>query len=337
MTGILGGLPPGLRGYVAAENQNQRQTMGQLGMLNGILGMQGALMQQQQMAQTQPLQLQLLQEQVRSAQNPAPTKVDLGGAWGLMDRTGAIVARIPKSASPDAQLREQGSMARHQTPSGSAMLSEQGAMQRHQLPSGSAVYGGNIQMRGQNMSDARARETLAQGKIPPGFRMGMDGRMEAIAGGPADPNVIRAHEEAKFGAKRDFNTAGITSIINEAESILKTGKPTSSVVGAGQDFTGSLVGWSVPGAKEAEQLAAIGGALVARMPRMEGPQSDKDVAMYREMAGKVGDRTIPIESRLAALDVVKKLWGKYEKGGVQSSPSPASIPGSGGWSIRPVQ
>jgi hypothetical protein len=72
MTGILGGLPPGLRGYVAAENQNQRQTMGQLGMLQGILGMQGALAQQQQAAQMAPLQLEAARMKIDAMRNPGP-------------------------------------------------------------------------------------------------------------------------------------------------------------------------------------------------------------------------------------------------------------------------
>lgn len=41
-------------------------------------------------------------------------------------------------------------------------------------------------MRGQNMTDGRARETLGQGKIPAGYRAMPDGNLQAIPGGPAD-------------------------------------------------------------------------------------------------------------------------------------------------------
>ena len=56
---------------------------------------------------------------------------------------------------------------------------------------------------------------------------------------------------------------------------------------------------------------------------MEGPQSDADVKMYREMAGKIGDRTVPVSSRLAALEQVKTLWQKYDK----SSPTAPAAAG----------
>jgi hypothetical protein len=79
------------------------------------------------------------------------------------------------------------------------------------------------------------------------------------------------------------------------------------------DMAGRLIGYAPPGAREAAQLEAVGGALVAKMPRMEGPQSDFDVQNYRAMAGQVGDKTLPIATRKAALDEVKRLWAKYDK------------------------
>jgi hypothetical protein len=46
----------------------------------------------------------------------------------------------------------------------------------------------DVQMRGQNMADARAREGLQQGKVPSGYRANPDGSLSFIPGGPADPN-----------------------------------------------------------------------------------------------------------------------------------------------------
>jgi len=111
---------------------------------------------------------------------------------------------------------------------------------------------------------------------------------------------------------------GLGSTITEARSILEgtsegqKSLPTASMSGSFIDFLGGVIGKSPSGATEAQQLKAIGGALVTKMPRMEGPQSDKDVQLYRETAGQVGDDTIPIQRRLAALKTVEKLWGKYE-------------------------
>ena len=142
--------------------------------------------------------------------------------------------------------------------------------------------------------------------------------------------LMRARGE--MDAKRDFNMGGLNAALDEAETLLTgAGKksPTSSGVGSLVDTMAGWVGVSPNGAPEAAKLKAIGGALVAKMPRMEGPQSDKDVMMYREMAGLIGDDTVPIARRLAALNTVRTLYAKYDKG-------PQAGGASGGWGIRPI-
>jgi hypothetical protein len=136
--------------------------------------------------------------------------------------------------------------------------------------------------------------------------------------------------------KRDFNMGGINDVLTEAESILNgaagpvadgkrgaTPLPTQSTTGAIADWTASLVGRAPDGAAQADQLKALAGALTAKMPRMEGPQSDKDVMMYREMAGQIGDNTLPISRRLAALDTVRRIVAKHERGQTQTPAAPA--------------
>lgn len=165
----------------------------------------------------------------------------------------------------------------------------------------------------------RGAPVQQQNFVPPNAQMGTPPGVALPPKAALEVEVDRRKKAGEMEAKRDFNMRGISEIIGEAEAIL-TGpnKPTNSFIGAGLDMAGRGVGFSMSGAKEADKLEAIGGALVARMPRMEGPQSDRDVAMYREMAGKVADRTIPIEGRLAALDAVKTLWAKYDKAGAPS-------------------
>jgi hypothetical protein len=43
------------------------------------------------------------------------------------------------------------------------------------------------------------------------------------------------------------------------------------------------------------------------MPKMSGPQSDKDVAMYRQMAGQIGDPTVPVADKRAAIETIKEI------------------------------
>ena len=47
------------------------------------------------------------------------------------------------------------------------------------------------------------------------------------------------------------------------------------------------------------------------MPKMSGPQSDKDVALYKEMAGKLGDPTVPSSQKRNAMQTLYDLQAKY--------------------------
>ncbi len=172
----------------------------------------------------------------------------------------------------------------------------------------------------------------------PNATLVIDGRSGRVFG--SGPKLT---ESGKLEQKRQFNMQGIGATIQKAEDLLsgKSGRdlPTGSGVGAVLDYAGGLIGASPTGAKEAEDLRALGGALVSKMPRMEGPQSDKDVALYKEMAARVGDATIPRERRLSALDQVKNIWAKYENLNPAafsgSSPAPSVTPPApkGAWSV----
>lgn len=129
-------------------------------------------------------------------------------------------------------------------------------------------------------------------------------------------DIAGAKKAGQAKAERAINMAGLGATIKEAEDLLSgaSGKalPTGSGVGTLVDAAAGLVGANPSGAAEAQTMKAIGGALTSKMPRMEGPQSDKDTQLYREMAAVVGDSTVPRERRAAALQKVKELWGKYE-------------------------
>lgn len=86
---------------------------------------------------------------------------------------------------------------------------------------------------------------------------------------------------------------------------------------------------SPAGAPEAARLKVVGGNLTSLVPRFEGPQSDRDTQAYREMAGQIGDDTIPVPQRLAALNQVETLINNYGGpakvfgGGAPAAPPPA--------------
>lgn len=121
-----------------------------------------------------------------------------------------------------------------------------------------------------------------------------------------------ATTKAGAEAKRDVNMSGVTDTITEARKLLQS-KPTASAVGVGVDSALGVFGVSTKGADTASKLKAIGGHLVAKMPRMEGPQSNYDVQNYKEMAGDIGNPMLPVSRRLAALEAVEKIISKYDK------------------------
>jgi hypothetical protein len=119
--------------------------------------------------------------------------------------------------------------------------------------------------------------------------------------------------QAEYNLKLASTKNGAVSLLDEAKGILEgMVKPTSSGFGTFADAAGAFVGFAPKGSAEADQLRVIGSALVGKVPRMEGPQSNADAELYRENAGRIGDSTIPISRRLAALETVRGLNEKYK-------------------------
>jgi hypothetical protein len=119
--------------------------------------------------------------------------------------------------------------------------------------------------------------------------------------------TVEVSEESRKATKKidQFSAA-----LSEAETLLNK-NPTGSYAGAAVDLAGRAFGVSTESAQRAARLEALSGWLVSNVPRMEGPQSNIDVQNYQTMAAQVGDRKIPVKERLAALETIKKLQGKY--------------------------
>lgn len=104
-------------------------------------------------------------------------------------------------------------------------------------------------------------------------------------------------------------------------------KATSSYIGQGADFTAQLFGKATPGSQAAAQLRVIEGMLISKMPKMSGPQSDKDVLLYRQMAGQIGDPSVPAAQKKAAMVAIANINRRYA--GQQTAPTgaqPDTIP-----------
>lgn len=177
--------------------------------------------------------------------------------------------------------------------------------------------GVNETKRHHGVTEANAGATAAAGKVPAGYRMKPDGSMEAIPGGPAD---LKAGAD---GQKRVGDAKDVLGLLDEVDKLLPGS--TGSYLGAGVDQAARVFGKATPGAEATAQLKTLQGALIGKMPKMSGPQSDKDVLLYREMAGQVADSTLPVSTRQAASATIRGLNEKYAgmPEGSSRPPSPA--------------
>ncbi|WP_313217557.1 D-Ala-D-Ala carboxypeptidase family metallohydrolase [Stenotrophomonas sp.] len=132
---------------------------------------------------------------------------------------------------------------------------------------------------------------------------------KAAVSAQADRNKTMATRE------RDANTA--LELLDQAERLLPSA--TGSLAGAVYDRGLGIIGRSTEGAQATAGLKAIAGQLTSKMPRMEGPQSDKDVQLYKEMAGDLANDTLPIATRQAALRQIRALQQKYAGGSSERS------------------
>lgn len=88
---------------------------------------------------------------------------------------------------------------------------------------------------------------------------------------------------------------------------------TGSLAGAGVDKLAAVFGEAPKGAQAIAQLKVLQANLMTSMPRMEGPQSDRDVQLYREAAGQIGDPAVPREIKKAAVRTIRTIQEKYQQ------------------------
>lgn len=179
-----------------------------------------------------------------------------------------------------------------------------------------AREGHAVTRRGQNLTDARSKEATAA----------MVGKPFEVTGPDGVPVLVRQDKQGNIkpvtgytlknvGAKPTERQQKITdaneaiALLNQAEPLLKSA--TGSYGGKGIDILSQAFGVATPGSISAQQLKAIEGALVAKMPKMSGPQSDKDVLLYRQMAAQIGDDTVPYARKTAAMDTVREIQERY--------------------------
>jgi hypothetical protein len=132
---------------------------------------------------------------------------------------------------------------------------------------------------------------------------------------------------AKGESKKAESAESAQSIIELAKPLIE--KSTGSYAGNAIDQLLQIAGISTSGADANAQLAVLQARLMTEQPRMEGPQSDRDVDLYRKAAGEIGDPNIPPSRKLAALKTISALNDRYRK--------KQPVGATGGWSITEVK
>lgn len=221
--------------------------------------------------------------------------VNLGGRTGFVDDyTGNLVSSLDNSVSPDAQLSSW------------------------------------TQQRGQNMTDQRAREANDVNRMGQRTQLVNDptqGPMLVDKGtGQARPVMMNGRPVlGETAAKKEAAAKNLMPLITDAEKLIKGA--TGSYLGAAADHAARWYGHATPGAQNIAQLSVLEGNLMMAQPRMEGPQSNMDVALYKQMAAQIGDPTVPYATKKAALTTLKSLYKKYV-------PDPAAEPNSASGGVK---
>jgi hypothetical protein len=147
--------------------------------------------------------------------------------------------------------------------------------------------------------------------VPGAQALDMQGRPTTYK--PAPTAAEAKVQEKQAQAKK------LPALINEAESLLKDA--TGSYLGAARDIAAATVGQSTKGARNIASLKGIEANLILSMPRLEGPQSNLDQQLYRQAAGQIGDPTVPNETKMAALQTIKRINTQYGDNAMQNQPS----------------
>ncbi len=111
--------------------------------------------------------------------------------------------------------------------------------------------------------------------------------------------------------KKGINAKGVMDTLDMAEPLIDIA--TGSATGAALDKTAAFFGKATDGAQATAQLKILQAGLMLNMPRMEGPQSDKDTQLYREAAGQLGDPTVPRDTKKAAVKTIRSIQSKYQE------------------------
>jgi len=126
--------------------------------------------------------------------------------------------------------------------------------------------------------------------------------------GSTNGTLIQSKEQAQRGQ----DATAVMELTDQAAPLIESAP--GSYFGMIANQAGRIVGADTDATKAQAQLDVISGGLISKMPKMSGPQSDKDVLLYKQMAGNLNDPTLPASAKKEAMKMIRLLNQKYATG-----------------------
>jgi hypothetical protein len=262
------------------------------------------------------------------AQYQDPTLSPVLGRFGTVDQA---IAQIPQDPQAFQQWRQQQALGMEKYLEEQRLLAGQAETVRHNQTAEKQAATRDAETARNN----RAQNTVAQERLKLD-REAPKGLLDPERGLVVDPRTGEARPVtmggAPVGAKKPTeaqqkvnDAAEVVTLLDEASKVIDGA--TGSYLGAAMDEGMRAFGKSTAGAEAAARLKVIQGLLISKQPKMSGPQSDKDVQLYREMAGQIGDSTLSVGTRKAAMDMIRQINERYAGGKPAGNQSPIKFLG----------
>lgn len=138
----------------------------------------------------------------------------------------------------------------------------------------------------------------------------VDAAIRQAGGTAAATNAAKNQaEQSQAFQQRQADARKTLSDLDEVDRLLP--QATGGTVGKTVDSAAAAFNHSTDTAKASAQLDILAGRLTSAVPRMQGPQSDRDVELYQKQAGDLANRSLPIGTRQSAANELRRLQLKY--------------------------
>jgi hypothetical protein len=116
--------------------------------------------------------------------------------------------------------------------------------------------------------------------------------------------------------KKGSDATSAQNMLEGADALIDIA--TGSAAGNVRDKFAGAFGYSTDAATALAELKVLQANLMLNQPRMEGPQSDRDVELYRDAAASLGDPNVPAPQKKAALRQIFRIQDQYKERAVDA-------------------